>query len=886
MNSNDIRQKFLDFFEKKDHRVYPSSSLIPHNDPTVLLTTAGMQQFTSYFTGQEKPPAPRAASVQKCFRTGQEGLELVGDATHLTFFEMLGNFSFGDYFKKEAIGWAWEFLTKELGFPEDKLWITIFEGDENTPEDQDARRLWMEVGVPEERISGLPKDENWWGPVGETGPCGPCSEIYYDYGEEFGLGDPLEDPKYGPGADEGDPRFVEIWNLVFNQYEQRRDGTLSPLAKTGIDTGMGLERLVAASQGVQYVYETDLYTPIFEKLRGYTNAELGNSETIDRALYILADHARGMAFLIADGVRPGNQRREYVLRRIIRRAALQAYSRLGMSPAQLAGVVETVVDHMGEFYEELESAREDIRRVVEAEAARFVEIYDSGIEFLEAEVGRLQGGHFPGEVAFTLHDTYGFPIEVTREVLAEKDVPLDEAGFEKEMAGQRERAREAMQGYERVVAAFRDEEIRSRFVGYERERVETRVVAVEEVPDAEGELYVVLTENPFYATGGGQVADEGWIRSDRGQLEVFDVIPAGDYQVLRARVENGNSSIEDFRVGDDVTASINRVRRQQIEANHTATHILHWALRAVLGKDVAQAGSYVGPDRLRFDYRYTGKVTEEDLRRVQELGLLKITENQPVRYYTTTLDEARNLGAMMLFGEKYGDLVRVVEVDGFSRELCGGTHVRGTAEVGAFKILTNRKHGADLYRIEVLTGREALHYLVSSTETAEKVSEELRVDLDHLPEAVNDLQKEVQNTRESAREQALKAGLEEVGTLVDGAEAVDGAKVVTGQVVAADVKGLRQISDDVKNRLDAPSAVVLAAELDGKAVLVANLHPDLSQKVRAGDLVKEASGVLGGGGGGGPTMAQSGGGDLSAIPEALTKVRETLNQKLSGASGS
>ena len=885
MNSNDIRQKFLDFFEKKDHRVYPSSSLIPHNDPTVLLTTAGMQQFTSYFTGQEKPPAPRATSVQKCFRTGQEGLELVGDATHLTFFEMLGNFSFGDYFKEEAIEWAWEFLTEELGFPEDRLWITIFAGDEDAPEDQDARRLWMGVGVPEERISGLPKDENWWGPVGETGPCGPCSEIYYDYGEEFGLGDPLEDPKYGPGADEGDSRFVEIWNLVFNQYEQRRDGTLVPLAKTGIDTGMGLERLVAASQGVQYVYDTDLYTPIFEKLREYTNAELGISETIDRALYILADHARGMAFLIADGVRPGNQRREYVLRRIIRRAALQAYSRLGMGPDQLAGVVETVVDYMGEFYKELEEARGAIRRVVEAEAARFAEIYDSGIEFLEAEVERLQGGHFPGEVAFTLHDTYGFPIEVTREVLAEKDVPLDEAGFEKAMAGQRERAREAMQGYDRVVAAFRDEEIRSRFVGYERERVETRIVAVEEVPDAEGELYVVLAENPFYATGGGQVADEGWIRSDRGQLEVFDAIPAGDYQVLRARIEDESSNIEDFRVGDDVTASINRVRRQQIEANHTATHILHWALRAVLGKDVAQAGSYVGPDRLRFDYRYTGKVTEEDLQRVQELGLLKITENQPVRYYTTTLDEARNLGAMMLFGEKYGDLVRVVEVDGFSRELCGGTHVRGTAEVGAFKILTNRKHGADLYRTEVLTGREALHYLVSSTETAEKVSEELRVDLDHLPDAVNDLQREVQKTRESAREQALKAGLEEVGTLVDEAESVDGTKVVTGQVVAADVKGLRQISDDVKNRLDGPSAVVLAAELDGKAVLVANLHPDLSQKVKAGDLVKEASGVLGGGGGGGPTMAQAGGGDLSAIPEALSKVKETLNQKLSGTPG-
>ena len=394
-------------------------------------------------------------------------------------------------------------------------------------------------------------------------------------------------------------------------------------------------------------------------------------------------------------------------------------------------------------------------------------------------------------------------------------------------------------------------------------------------------MYVVVAENPFYATGGGQVADVGWITSDRGQLEILDSIPAGDYQVLRARIERG-----DFEVGDNVTASINRVRRQQIEANHTATHILHWALRAVLGRDVVQAGSYVGPDRLRFDYRYTGKVTDEDLRRIQELGLLKITENQPVRYYNTTLDEARNLGAMMLFGEKYGDLVRVVEVDGFSRELCGGTHVRGTAEVGAFKILSNRKHGADLYRIEVLTGREALYYLLGATEKAEELSEELRVEVEHLPGAVTGLREEVREARESAREQALKAGLEGVGALVENAESVDGAKVVAGQVVAADVKGLRQISDDVKNRLDGPAAVVLAAELDGKAVLVANFHPDVSSKVGAGDLVKEASSVLGGGGGGSPTMAQAGGGDLAAIPEALSRVREFLNQKLTSTSGS
>ena len=871
MKSYEIRRRFLDFFIEKDHRQYPSSSLIPHNDPTVLLTTAGMQQFITYFTGQDRPPHPRATSAQKCFRTGD--LEEVGDATHLTFFEMLGNFSFGDYFKKEAIEWAWEFLTEELKLPPERLWITIFEGDEDAPEDLEAKEHWMRCGVPEERIFGLPKSENWWGPPGDTGPCGPCSEVYYDYGEEFGKGDPALDPKYAPGGDESDTRFVEIWNLVFNQYEQRKDRTLTPLARPGIDTGLGLERTTAVAQNVRSVYETDLYAPIFERIRKESGVALGSSGETDRALYVLADHARAMAFLIAEGVRPGNQRREYVLRRIIRRATLQAYSRLGKGPEQLAGLAEVVVDHMGGFYEELEEAREDIRRIVTAEAGRFVEIYDSGMGLLEAEIRRLPGGNFPGEVAFTLHDTYGFPVEVAREVLAERGISLDEAGFEKAMLRQRERAREALQGHERLVAAFGDRELKSRFVGYEREQIETGVLAVEEAP--EGELRVVLAENPFYAAGGGQVADEGWISSENGQLEVFDVVPAGDYQVIRARAQRGT-----VEAGDRVTASINRVRRQQVEANHTATHILHWALRAVLGKDVVQAGSYVGPDRLRFDYRHAGNVEEHDLRRIQELGLLKITENQPVRYYMTTLEEARNLGAMMLFGEKYGDLVRVVEIDGFSRELCGGTHVRSTAEVGAFKIISNKKHGADLYRIEVLTGREALYYLIGATEKAEEIADTLRIGVEGLPEAVAGLQEEVREARELAREEALKRGLEEVGSLVENAERMNGTEVVTGQVVAADVKGLRQISDDVKNRLSGPSAVVLAAALGDKAVLVANLHPDVSRKVGAGEIVKEVSGILGGGGGGGPTMAQAGGGEVAAIPQALLKARDVLGQRL------
>src|ERR671917_567310 len=804
MQSSEIRQRFLDFFGVRAHRLYPSASLVPHNDPTVLLTTGGVQQFIPYFLGQERPASPRAMSAQKCFRTPD--IEEVGDWHHLTFFEMLGNFSFGDYFKKEAIEWAWAFLTEELGIEPERLWITIFEGDE------------------------------------------------------------------------GDPRFLEIWNLVFNQYEQLKDKSFVPLDKTGIDTGMGLERATAAVQNVLYLYDTDLYAPIFERAREYTGVSLGDSEATDRALRIVADHARGMAFLIADGVRPGNQRREYVLRRIIRRAMLQAYARLSMRPGQLAGVAGGVVDYMGEFYGELRAAGEEISRVVTEEAARFVEIYDSGMLLLETEIGRMQGGNFPGDVAFALHDTHGFPVEVTREVLAERGISLDEAGFEAAMNLQRERARSATQGYERVVAAFRDREIRSRFVGYEREQVETTVVAVEPVPDTEGEMFVVLAENPFYATGGGQVADEGWISSERGQLVVFDSTPAGDYQVLRARVER-----DGFEAGDAVTASINRVRRQQIEANHTATHILHWALRAVLGQDVVQAGSYVGPDRLRFDYRYGGRVTEDDLRRIQELCLLKITENQPVRWYTTTLEEARNLGAIMLFGEKYSDLVRVVEVDGFSRELCGGTHVRGSAEVGAFKVLSNRKHGADLYRIEVITGREALYYLIGATEKAEEVSESLKVDIDRLTEAVGTLRQEVGEAREAARERTLKQGLREVGSLLESAERINGTRVVTGQVVAADVRGLREISDDLKNRLGGPSAVVLAAALDGKAVLVANLHPEVSQKVAAGDIVREVSGVLGGGGGGGATMAQAGGGNLEAIPEALAMVREILDRRLAGS---
>ena len=882
MQSSEIRRRFLDFFAERGHRVYPSSSLIPYNDPTVLLTTAGMQQFITFFTGEERPPSPRAVTAQKCFRT--QDIEEVGDPSHLTFFEMMGNFSFGDYFKKEAVEYAWEFLTAELGLAPERLWITIFEGDEDAPEDVEAKEFWMSVGVPEEKIFGLPKSENWWGPPGDSGPCGPCSEVYFDYGEEYGLGDPLEDPKYGPGGDEGDPRFLEIWNLVFNQYEQRPDGTLVPLAKTGIDTGMGLERTAAVEQGKRTVYGTDLYAPVFEKIREGSGISLGQTDSLDRALHILADHARAIAFLIADGVRPGNHGREYVLRRIIRRAAREVRIKVWpgstkeMNPVPfLAGLVTTVVDSMGDFYAELSESRGQIEEIVRREATRFIQIYDSGKELLESELARMDGGNFPGDVAFTLHDTYGFPVEVTREVLAERGVSLDEAGYEAAMDAQRRRAREAAQGYDRVVAAFGGQPIRSRFVGYERERVETRIVAYEDSPEAPGEVSVVLAENPFYATGGGQVADEGWVTSEGGQLEVFDIVPAGNYQVLRARVER-----DGFAVGDAVTASINRVRRQQIEANHTATHILHWALRAELGSDVVQAGSYVGPDRLRFDYRYGGKVSEEQLRRVQEQCLLKVTENQPVRYYTTTLEEARDLGAMMLFGEKYGDLVRVVEIDGFSRELCGGTHVRGTAEVGAFKVLSNRKHGADLYRIEVLTGREALFYLTDTAERAEAVAGSLRVPVEDLPEAVDGLRAQAREGREAARREALKQGLGEVGALVEGAEKMNGARVVTGQVVAADVKGLRQISDDVKNRLGGPSAVVLAADLDGKAVLVANLHPDVSGKVRAGDIVREVSDVLGGGGGGGATMAQAGGGNLDAIPDALARAREILGRKLSG----
>ncbi len=883
MQSHEIRQRYLKFFEERGHKLYPSSSLVPHNDPTVLLTTAGMQQFITYFTGQERPPTPRATSVQKCFRTVD--LEEVGDSTHLTFFEMLGNFSFGDYFKKEAIEWAWEFLTKVLALPPERLWITIFEGDENAPEDLEGKELWMQVGVPEERIFGLPKSENWWGPPGETGPCGPCSEVYYDHGEDLSKGDPAENARYGPGGDDGDPRFLEIWNLVFNQYEQLKDGSLKPLAKPGIDTGMGLERTVAVCQNVRSVYETDLYAPVFKRIWEDSEIEMGQSDALDRALYILADHSRAMAFLIADGVRPGNQGREYVLRRIIRRAAREVRMRVWpnsskeMSPVLfLTGIVMTVVDHMDGHWEELTERKAEIRDVVEREAARFIEIYDSGMGLLESEIRRLAGGNFPGDVAFTLHDTYGFPVEVTREVLVERGISLDEAGFLKAMEDQRERARGALQSHERLVAAFRDLEVKSRFVGYEREQVETRVLAVEKAPG--GELNVVLAENPFYATGGGQVTDEGWISSENGQLEVFDVVPAGDYQVIRARAERGTVEAD-----ETVTASINRVRRQQVEANHTATHILHWALRAVLGKDVVQAGSYVGPDRLRFDYRHTGKVDEADLRRIQEQCILKITENQPVRYYTTTLEEARNLGAMMLFGEKYGDLVRVVEIDGFSRELCGGTHARGTAEVGAFKITSNRKHGADLYRIEVLTGREALYYLLNATEQAERVAETLRVEIGELPEAVGRLQDEAREAREAAKEQTLKKGLEKVGSLVKSAEQVDGAKIVTGQVVAADVKGLRQISDDIKNRLGGAAAVVLAATLDGKAVLIANVHPEVSRKVGAGEIVREASGVLGGRGGGSPTMAQGGGGDTDAIPEALLKAKDILSRRLAGPSG-
>ncbi|MGB0613188.1 MAG: alanine--tRNA ligase [Miltoncostaeaceae bacterium] len=847
MTTAEIREGFLRYFEREGHLRIPSASLVPYeDDPSVLLTIAGMQPLKSYFLGQAAPPAPRMTSAQKCFRTLD--IDQVGrTARHLTFFEMLGNFSIGDYFKDDAIRFGFELSTEVLGFDPEQIWITVFEGMDGVPADDEALEKWVEMGIPRERIQRLGEEDNFW-KAGPTGPCGPNTELYLDRGPEFG-------PEGGPAT--GTDRFLEYWNLVFMQYDRAADGSLGPLPAQNIDTGAGLERLAAILQGKETVFETDGFRPLIAWAERASGRGYGTDPRVDRAMRVLADHGRAMTFLAADGVRPGNEGRDYILRRIIRRAVSEgAY--LGLAPERLTGLVDVVTDGCGDGYPELRAEQSEVTDTIGAEAEQFARTLEQGTRLLGEVLERsAPGGVISGDDAFRLHDTYGFPLDLTRDAAEERGIQVDEQGFERLMGEQRDRARAAGRrgaGAHRPAAeALAARSASTAFVGYDRLEVVTTVLAVEDQGD--GTALVKIAESPFYAEGGGQVSDHGWIDGNSGHAEVHDVLRIGNDQVLRVSLDG------DLPEGAQVTARVDAARRHATQANHTATHVLNWALRGALGEGVRQAGSYVGPDKLRFDFTYRGRIEPEVLAEIERQVNARVAEDTPVTARVMPRGEADDLGAIGLFEEKYGDEVRVVQAGEFSRELCGGCHVSRTGEIGPLVIASEGSTGAATRRIEALTGLAALEYL-REREAA------LAAEVAARDERIRALEADLKRARSGrVNVQAVAAGAEDAGD----------ARVLAAQVEAADMDELLQVTDRVKQAVGPGAAVVLGAVADGKAMLVANFDDAaIAAGLSAAAVMREVAPVVDGGGGGKDAMARAGGKDPSRMPEAIAHASELM----------
>ena len=880
MTSDEIRSTFLQFFEQRDHRALPSASLIPaEHDPSVLFTVAGMVPFKPYFLGRERPPHPRLTTCQKTFRTVD--IEIIGTTTrHLTLFEMLGNFSFGDYFKEGAVEFAWSLSREGFGFNEQDIWITVFAGDDELGlgPDEEAIDAWLAVGVPRERIVECPRSENFW-QMGPTGPCGPCSELYLDRGLEFGKADDL------PGGE--NERFLEYWNLVFMQYDQNPQNTLTPLPAQNIDTGLGLNRLAAILQDKETVFETDQFAPLIALGEELSGRRYGTDFPTDRALRILADHTRAMTFLIADGVVPSNEDRGYVLRRIMRRAILQGRHTLGLEPGFLSRYADVVTELMGSYYSELPRQRETVGRWLAAEEEGFGRTLAQGSKLLDDLIARARESGaegIAGADAFQLHDTFGFPIDLTLELVAEHDLGVDEEGFEVLMEEQRTRAR-ASAGRGRGGTELREHAqafsgeagFQTDFVGYESVERETTVGAL---ASEEGRILVKLEESPFYATGGGQIADSGWVECLEGdcRARVDDVLRLGDDQVLAVVPEVGR-----LEAGERVRARVDRTARHATECNHTATHLLHAALRGRLGDHVHQAGSYVGPDKLRFDFTHGSGLTDEDLAGIEDAVNRWVLESHPVRAITTTLDEARALGAMALFGEKYGDVVRMVEVgDGsFSRELCGGTHVRTTSEIGVFKLLSESSSSANVRRIEAVTGPAAIGLLREHDAALQAAAQALRVPAERVAETAGQLRARVRELEKQTKSAPGGGGTVDVAALAAEAVEIDGARVLAAAVSGAgDGKTLMDLADRLKAQLG-DAAIVLGSPGEGRVDLVAAVAPALvARGVRAGDVVRAAAEVVGGGGGGRDTLARAGGRDPEKLGEALELARSMIEAAL------
>ena len=852
MDGPGLRAAFTDFWTAREHAALPSGSLIPA-EPSLLFTSAGMVQFLPVFLGLEKPPAPRVTTIQKCVRAGgkHNDLDDVGRSNrHFTFFEMMGNFSFGDYFKESAIPWGWEFVTDVLGLSKERLWVTVHESDD------DADNIWREsVGLPVERIKRLGSD-NWWS-AGEVGPCGPSSEIFYDLGEHMGAGG-------GPAVGD-DERFVEIWNLVFMQHERDEAGDLRDLPAPGIDTGAGFERLLSVLQGGDSIFDIDIFKPLIDTAQALTATVYGDDDACDVSLRILAEHARTMTFLVSDGIFPSNEERGYVLRRIIRRAIRHAYL-VGTNEPVTGPLVDTTVEVMGDAYPDLIKNHSFVREVVVHEEERFRRTLETGSRILETAVADLGDAKtLAGDVAFQLHDTYGFPFELTTEILGERGLDVDRDGFDSEMAAQRARAREAGLGGDAAGSTDRYREVLDQFgvTDFVREdtTAEGRVLAVLDADD--GEVEVFLDRTPFYAESGGQIGDTGELRGDQAVGEVLDCTYAlpGLHRHL-VRPVDGN-----FVPGQVVTASVDAERRDAIRRNHTGTHVLHWALREVLGEHVKQSGSHVAPDRLRFDFSHYSGLTDHELVRIEDLCNNEILANHPVRHYETTWDHAKEVGAIAFFGEKYGDIVRVLEAGPHSIELCGGTHVRALGDIGHMRIVSEGSIGSNLRRLEAITGTATIERLRSGEETLRELAELLATSPEEVLETVRKRLDEVKDLRSELRSLQSAAAGDRATELA--AAAVDG-------VVVARIDGVvnAELKDLAVAVRDQPSvrAVVLGGTPDGKGVaLVSAIRADSGLDAAA--LVADAAKAVKGGGGKGGDLVMAGGKDPSGIDEALDLAR-------------
>jgi alanyl-tRNA synthetase len=870
--SADIRKAFLDYFADHDHEVVASSSLVPQDDPTLLFTNAGMVQFKDLFLGREKRGYCRAASSQRCVRAGgkHNDLENVGyTARHHTFFEMLGNFSFGDYFKRDAIRFAWEFLTETIGLPPQRLWVTVY------AEDDEAAGIWLdEIGIDKTRFTRIGdkpggrryESDNFWS-MGDTGPCGPCSEIFYDHGEEIWGGPP------GTAEEDGD-RYIEIWNLVFMQYNRDAEGVLTPLPKPSVDTGMGLERLAAVLQGVHSNYEIDIFVHLIKsasRLTGCNNLE-------EKSLRVIADHIRSCAFLIVDGVMPSNEGRGYVLRRIIRRAIRHGYM-LGVKEPFFYKLVESLCDEMGEAYPELLSQRSQVEKVLRLEEERFAQTLEQGMKILEESISGLDGRTIPGEVVFKLYDTYGFPRDLTADIARERDLTIDQAGFEQAMAAQRERAQAASQ-FGQAVSVDLELEGETQFCGYDRLEDQAEVVAIARDGESVSNLQqgqvgmIFLDRTPFYAESGGQVGDKGVIEGAGLFFEVEDTQKQGGAFAHIGKLEEG-----DLAVGDKVTAQVNAYTRQATALNHSATHLLHAALRRELGEHVTQKGSLVDAERLRFDFSHFEPITREQLQTIEQLVNRQIRHNHLVDTQLMSLEQAKASGAMALFGEKYAEQVRVLSMGDFSTELCGGTHVDAVGDIGLFKIISESGIAAGVRRIEAVTGQRAIEWIEADEERVQRIAEIIKSGRDEIEDKLGQILE--RNRRLEKELDQLKGKLASAAgsDLAASAVSVGEVKVLAATLDGADAKALRDTMDQLKNKLGS-AVILLATVADERVSLVAGVTKDLSARMKAGDLVRLAAEKVDGKGGGRPDMAQAGGTNPSALPQALAVVEPWVRDRL------